>query len=367
MRALRHSIRRLPESVLTTLPLLAAIVGLGVYTASKSDVFLSQANLQNLFEQISVLGLVTVGMTLLMVAGLLDLSVGALASFIAVIAARLAADGTSVAAIIPIGIGVGLGVGLLTGIVVGVVRVPPFILTIGSWSVFVSLGLVLTEGQPIGVDAEAFTTIGIGRRFGIPIAGMLFIGALIFGALLLRYTRLGRNAYAMGSNPQAAFLAGVPIARVTIGLFALSGLLVGIAGIVLLGRLGAGDATAGVGLELQAVAAVVLGGASLSGGRGTIWGSFLGVVLLGEISNSLNVLGTQLFYQELVYGSVLIIAVVATALREEQRLQAARAMVGSWNSRIRRERLPTEPPREEAAIPGSAARSEEEPRVGERD
>ncbi|MGH2747989.1 MAG: ABC transporter permease [Actinomycetota bacterium] len=367
MLALRHSIRRLPESVVTTLPLLAAILGLGAYTASKSDVFLSQANLQNLFEQISVLGLVTVGMTLLMVAGLLDLSVGALASFIAVIAARLAADGMSVAAIIPIGIGVGLGVGLLTGAVVGTVRVPPFILTIGSWSVFVSLGLVLTEGQPIGVDSEAFTTIGIGRRFGIPIAGMLFVGALVLGALLLRYTRLGRNAYAVGSNPQAAFLSGVPMARVTVGLFALNGLLVGIAGIVLLGRLGAGDATAGVGLELQAVAAVVLGGASLSGGRGTIWGSFLGVVLLGEISNSLNVLGTQLFYQQLVYGSVLIIAVVATALREEQRLQAGRAVVASWRSRIGRQRIAADPSGEAVTIVSPLAPSDEESRVGEKE
>jgi ribose/xylose/arabinose/galactoside ABC-type transport system permease subunit len=122
---------------------------------------------------------------------------------------------------------------------------------------------------------------------------------------------------------------------VTVGLFALSGLLVGLAGCVLLGRLGAGDANAGTGLELQAVAAVVLGGASLSGGRGTIWGSFLGVVLLGEIANSLNILGIEIFYQQLVYGSVLMVAVVATTLREERRVPGL-APVRSAVARLRR-------------------------------
>jgi ribose/xylose/arabinose/galactoside ABC-type transport system permease subunit len=187
-------------------------------------------------------------------------------------------------------------------------------------NVFLSLALVLSDGTPVPVFKNPFSALGLGSWFGLPASGVIFLGVFGLSLVFIRYARLARNAFAIGANPQAAFLSGVPVARVTIGLFCLSGLLVGAAGIILLGRLGSGDANAGSGLELQAIAAVVLGGAALNGGRGSIWGAFLGVVFLGEIANALRVLGVQVFYQQLVYGGVLIIAVVVTALREDQRL-----------------------------------------------
>jgi len=307
------------ETVLRTIPLLLAIIALGIYTSANSPFFLTKQNMYNILQQISVLGLISIGMTLLMIAGLLDLSVGALASFITVIGARIAVDGRGALVIALASLGIGLVAGGLTGGIVAYARVAPFILTLGSMNVFISLGLIFSSGTPIPVYNNPVQVLGLGTWFGVPASGIVFVAVLIFGALAIRYTRLVRNAFALGANREAAFLAGISVTGTTIALFALNGLMVGAAGIVLLGRLGAGDANGGVGLELQAIAAVVLGGASLSGGRGSMWGSFLGVVLLGEIANSLAILGIQAFYQQLVYGAVLMVAVVATALREEGR------------------------------------------------
>jgi ribose/xylose/arabinose/galactoside ABC-type transport system permease subunit len=179
---------------------------------------------------------------------------------------------------------------------------------------------VLSDGTPVPVFENPFSVLGLGSWFGVPASGVIFLAVFVVALFFIRYARLSRNAFAIGANPQASFLSGVPVGRVTIALFCLSGLLVGAAGIILLGRLGSGDANAGRGLELQAIAAVVLGGAALNGGRGSVWGTFLGVLFLGEIANALRVLGVQVFYQQLVYGGVLIVAVVVTALREDKRL-----------------------------------------------
>jgi ribose/xylose/arabinose/galactoside ABC-type transport system permease subunit len=307
------------DSVKSMIPLLVAIIGLGIYSTTHSHFFLTRQNMENLGEQISILGVLSVGMTFLMVAGYLDLSVGALTSLISVIGAKMAVAGTSEAWIVVVAIAVGVGAGFLTGSVVGVVRVAPFILTLGLMSVFASVALVLSNGQPVPVNEYVFASLGLGKWLGVPASVVVLAAAVIAGILVLRYTKLGRNAFAVGSNPQAAFLSGISIIRVTVGLYILSGALVGLGGIILLGRLGAGDPNAGIGLELQAVAAVVLGGAALSGGRGSVIGSLLGVILLGEIANSLTILGVAVFYQQMVYGGVLIVAVVANGLRDPAR------------------------------------------------
>ena len=329
--ATRRTGLRISESFKTTLPLLAGIVLLGAYAAIKSPVFLTEQNLQNILQQISVLGIIAMGMTFLMIAGLLDLSVGALAALVGVVGAKLAVSGASPVVIVAACLAVGtLGSGV-TGWIVANARVSPFILTLGGMNVFLSLALVLSDGTPVAVFDNPFSVLGLGSWFGLPASGVVFLGIFVIALLFIRYSPLSRNAFAIGANPQAAFLSGVPVGRVTIALFSLSGLLVGAAGIILLGRLGSGDANAGTGLELQAIAAVVLGGAALNGGRGSIWGTFLGVVFLGEIANVLRVLGVQVFYQQLVYGGVLIIAVVVTALREDGRFPALRSLTSRVN------------------------------------
>ena len=160
----------------------------------------------------------------------------------------------------------------------------------------------------------------------------MFVIALLVGSLILHFSRLGRNAYAVGSNEEAAFLSGVPVGRVKIILFSLNGLLVGLAGLLLLSRLGAGDAASGQGLELDAIAAAVIGGASLLGGRGSMFGAFLGVMLLGVIANSLTLLDVSSFYQRLVLGGLLIFAVTTTAIAEKRRGRRSRSPTSSGDS-----------------------------------
>jgi ribose/xylose/arabinose/galactoside ABC-type transport system permease subunit len=335
-----RGLSRIPVSVRNTFPLLFAIVALGAYASFKSPHFLTEQNLENILQQISILGLIAIGTCFLMIGGLFDLSVGALAALVAVVGAKLAVSGTSPALIVAACIGLGALGSFITGWIVATARVAPFILTLGGMNVFLSLGLVLSDGTPVPVFDNPFSALGLGQWFGLPASGVIFLGVTVLALIFIRYSRLARNAFAVGANPQAAFLSGVPVARVTIALFTLSGALVGAAGIILLGRLGSGDANAGTGLELQAIAAVVLGGASLSGGRGSIWGTFLGVVFIGEIANALRVLGVQVFYQQLVYGAVLIVAVVVTALREDRRLPALGALLGRRPSPAEPEQSP---------------------------
>lgn len=321
-RAGRSSLRavsiHLSDAHRSTIPLVLAILALGVVGANGSSGFLTAQNLQNLLEQMAVLGVLSVGQTFLMAAGLLDLSVGSASTLITVVLAKLLINGHGEYWSIVISLGLGLLIGLITGVTVAVTRVAPFILTLGGLSVLASISLILSGQQPIPTGL-ALSSLDVNTWLGVPLPGWCFAATLVLGAIILRYTRLGRNAYAIGSNEEASYLSGVSIASVKIGLYALNGLAVGLAGILLVARLGAGDPTAGSGLELQVIAAVVLGGASLGGGRGTMVGTFLGVFLLEEISNALTLSGVRSFYQQMVLGGVLIIAVITTTVFERRR------------------------------------------------
>lgn len=312
------SLPRLSDSMLVMLPLFIAIVGVGAFAAAKSDNFLTLGNFQNIFDQIAVLGVLAVGQTLLLVAGQLDLSVGAGVSFISIIGAKMIEGGSSTGAVTLVMLVVGAAIGLLVGLVVAITRVQPFILTLGLLGVLAGLALIISSNEPI-VTGLTFSTLSLGEVGPIPVPAVIFGGLCVLGGVVLRLTRLGRNAYAIGSNEEAAYISGVPTGLTKVWLYTLNGLLVGLAAIMLIARLGAGDPRAGLGLELEVVTAVVLGGATLSGGRGTMLGSFFGVFLLGLISNALTIAQLPNSYQQLVYGGVLIVAVVWAALGELRR------------------------------------------------
>jgi ribose/xylose/arabinose/galactoside ABC-type transport system permease subunit len=316
-RSLGMRLRR-SDNVRTYVPLILAIVVLGAYASANSDLFLTSRNINVLLDSVAVLGLITVGMTLLLIAGQIDLSVGAMATLSSVLAAKLIVSGSSdVVAIIAM-ITIPVAIAMLVGAIVVKTNVEPFMLTLGLLSVLQSVALIQTGQRPVAVGSR-LQTVDTSQFLGIPLSFWLFVAALVAGSLLLHFTRLGRNAYAVGSNQDAAFLSGIAVGRVKVAVFAMSGFLVGVAGLLLLSSLGAGDAAAGAGLELDAIAAAVLGGASLLGGRGSMFGSFLGVMLLGVISNSLTLLNVSSFYQRLVLGALLMIAVVATAVAEKRR------------------------------------------------
>lgn len=313
----RDRLRR-SENTWTYVPLVVAIVALSAYAASQNDLYLTTRNIQVLLESIAVLGLLTVGMTLLLIGGQLDLSVGANATLGAIIGAKLVHGGASDGVAIAVMLTASTAISALVAVAIVTTRVQPFILTLGLLSVLQSLSLIQTGQRPVsigsrlqGFDTATFLTL--------PLPFWLFIVALVIGSVLLRFTRFGRAAYAVGSNEQAAYMSGVPVNLTKILLFVISGFLCGVAGLLLLARLGAGDAASGQGLELDAIAAAVIGGCSLLGGRGSMLGGLLGVLLLGVIQNSLTLLDVSSFYQRMVLGALLMLAVTATAVAEVRR------------------------------------------------
>jgi ribose/xylose/arabinose/galactoside ABC-type transport system permease subunit len=316
-RTLLHRFRR-SDNTWTYIPLLIAIVALSLYAASQTDLYFTQRNMQVLLSSVAVLGLLTVGMTLLLVAGQLDLSVGANATLAAIVGAKLINGGASdIGATIAM-LAVAALISAFVAVIVVLTRVQPFILTLGLLSVLQAVSLLETGQRPVPVG-NRLQGLDTATFLSIPVTFWFFIVALVIGAVILNFTRLGRSAYAVGSNEDAAYMSGVPVRGVKITLFALSGMLCGLAGLLLLARLGAGDAASGQGLELDAIAAAVIGGCSLLGGRGTMFGSFLGVVLLGVIQNSLTLLDVSSFYQRMVLGGLLMLAVTATAIAELRR------------------------------------------------
>ena len=273
--------------------------------------FLSTNNLLSVLRQISVNALIAFGMTFVILSGGIDLSVGAILAFTGAITGGLlaAAHGATVA--MGAGLGLGLVLGMLNGVLVSWGKVAPFIATLGTLTLLRGLTLVYTQGTPIGASNEGFALLGKGYLFHIvplPVVVMF----IVFGVcgFLLRGTVFGRHVMAIGGNEEAARLSGVRIAPMKLAIYGLSGLLSAFAGIVLTSRLDSAQPNAGTGYELDAIAAVVLGGTSLAGGRGWLVGTLVGALLIGFLNNGLNLLGVSSFYQQVVKGIVILIAVL---------------------------------------------------------
>lgn len=308
---------RLGDSGRFLIPLLVAIIVLSLYTGTQNDAFLSWRNAENVMLQSSVLGIVALGQTYLIAAGQLDLSVGSLASFIGVLGATMLRDGSSEATMFIVCLLAGALVGLVWGIIVTKLRVPPFILTLGGLSVLQSLALVRAGDVPVPARGQ-LGWLKTEELFGLRTPILLFIVVALVSAGIMRYTRFGRQLFAVGSSEEASYLAGLPTDRTKILAFVANSTLVALAALILAARIGAGDPRAGGGLELKAIAAVVLGGATLAGGRGSALGTFLGVVLLGVVGAALTFLNVDASYEDLVFGGVLIFAVVVTALSDNK-------------------------------------------------
>lgn len=306
------------ELARTAVPLIVIIVGLSLYTNSRNSAFLTATDLQNILVQSSALGILAIGQTFLLVGGQLDLSVGSMVSFTGVVGAYEYTQGMNEWLILVLLLGIGAITGLGWGLIVTSLKVPPFILTLGGLSVFSSVALVISHNRPISVVNE-FNSLGFGHWLGLQAPVTLFLAILIAAAVILHFTRFGRQVFALGSSEQVAYLAGLPVRRIKVSIFVLNGLLAGVAGVVQLARLAAGDPNSGSGMELACIAAVVLGGASLAGGRGTMVGALLGTVVFGVINASLVFLNVAASWQSAVSGGVLILAVTVTAVGDMRR------------------------------------------------
>ncbi len=289
------------------LTLLALVIVFSLLSSS----FLTTGNLINLLRQISINGLIAVGMTLVITTGGIDLSVGSILGFSAMLTAFMITNGVPAILAMLICLVIGAVLGAINGFIISKYKLQAFIVTLATMTTFRGLTYVVSNGKPISNISEsaAFSFIGKGDILGIPIPVFVFFSIFGIAYLVMTKTVFGRNIYATGGNEKAAKLSGINVEKTHMSVYIISGILAALAGLILISRLNSAQPTLGDGYELDAIAAVVIGGTSLTGGRGRISGTLIGILILGVISNGLNIVGVSSFYQEVVKGLIILIAV----------------------------------------------------------
>lgn len=276
-----------------------------------SPAFLHPSNIVNILRQIAVNGIMAVGMTFVMIIGGIDLSIGSILALAAVVATSFAHPGEH-GVIIPVAmaLAVGLGVGLINGFIIAKKRVAPFIVTLGMMTAARGMALVYTNGRPVINLSDGYNHIGDGYFFGLPIPVLAFLLIILGGIFFLHFTRFGRYVYAIGGNELAAKVSGVNMQGVIIRVYALSGMLAGLAGVLLSSRVMSGSPSMGQGYELDVIAAVVIGGTTLSGGVGSIGGTIIGALIIGVMNNGLDLINVSSYWQQIVKGMIIVLAVM---------------------------------------------------------
>ena len=315
--------------------LLVAIVGVGIWSATLSEFFLERANLLDLLTPYVFIGLMALGLTFVVVAGEIDISVASTLAVSVVCFAQLFDAGVNVWLAGLFGLLVATALGLVNGVLVGVFNLPSLAITLGTLAAYQGLAFVVLSGEGVASFPESYTQFGIGYwRNELPYALLVLIAFTVVLGLLLHATRFGRYLFAIGSNREAARFSGVPVARVRVTVFALSGLMAGFAGVVYVGFFGSARADAAQGSLLDVVTAVVLGGVSIFGGEGSILGVFLALVLVAELRNGMQLANLGGDTQNIVIGVLLLAAIVAgNLLRALQEKGVGRGELG----RLRRE------------------------------
>ncbi|GLI83509.1 ribose ABC transporter permease RbsC [Rossellomorea marisflavi] len=290
------------------LGLLVLIVTVSIINPS----FLEPLNLLNLLRQVAINALIAYGMTFVILTGGIDLSVGSILALSSALMAGMMVSGLDPILAVLIGCILGAIMGAVNGLLITKGKMAPFIATLATMTMFRGLTLVYTDGNPItGLgDNYAFQLFGRGYFLGIPVPAITMLLAFAILWVILHKTPFGRKTYAIGGNEKAALISGIKVSRVKIMIYSLAGLLAALAGAILTSRLNSAQPTAGTSYELDAIAAVVLGGTSLSGGRGLIVGTLIGALIIGTLNNGLNLLGVSSFFQMVVKGIVIIIAVL---------------------------------------------------------
>lgn len=295
------------------------LLGMCIAMSLATDRFLTFDNLFSVFRSFSFVGIMAIGMCLVIIAGGIDLSVGSVFAFAGVISALAMTDwGMPVPVAFLIGAVAGIVFGLLNGILITKLKLPPFIATLGTLSVARGLSYALSGGYPIPNIPESFKFIGIGYVGPIPTPVILLVILGIIFSLLLNKTIIGRRIFAVGGNEEAARVSGINTHKIKIIVYTLSGLLAAIAGMATVARLGVGQSTAGIGYELDTIAAVIIGGASVSGGVGTVLGAILGAAIMGVLKNGLVLLNVSAYWQQTVIGTVIILAVTLDLMRNRK-------------------------------------------------
>ena len=300
--------RQVPE----TAALVVVLLALGIFFSITSEFFLNYDNFVNILTAAAVTGIIAAPATMLLIAGQFDLSVGSAAAFCGAVLASLALHNDIYYSVV-VAVLAGVGIGLLNGFLVTMIGINALITTLGTLAVFRGLTQVLTDGQTLSIEQFSWATSR--PLFDIPVPVFMFAGIALLFWFMSGYTVFGRSMYAIGANPAAARLNGIRSKRVIWIGFVLSGLCIAIGGLILASQLGAASPQAATGLELSVVTAVILGGASLAGGRGTIGGTMLGLLIIGTLNNGLVLLNVSSFWQTVAQGALLIFAVSFDQLR----------------------------------------------------
>ena len=289
---------------------LSGLLGLCAVLSALTPHFFTVSNLLNVAEQAAIIAIVAVGMTFVIITGGIDLSVGSVLAFAGVVMASVLHAGAPVPLALLVALGTGLFCGLLNGALITVGRLPPFIATLGMMSVARGTALMFTEGRPVSGFSGGFRSLATGEVLGIPVSVVIMVGVYSVAHVVLTRTKLGRYTYAIGGNEEAALLSGVNVRFYKAAVYGISGMLSGLAAVILTARLNSAQPIAGMMYELDAIAATVIGGTSLLGGEGTVVGTLIGALIMAVLRNGLNILGVSSFVQQVVIGSVIIAAVL---------------------------------------------------------
>ncbi|WP_333813555.1 ABC transporter permease [Muricomes intestini] len=301
-----------------TYMLIFIVIGLGIILSFVSSNFLSTTNLLNVLRQISINGILAIGMTIVCLTGGIDLSVGSIVAFSGIIVAGLLRDKDyPIFLVLLIAILIGGLLGLYNGYFVAYRNAAPFVVTLSMMTIARGMTYVYSNGRPISNLPTHFLAIGKGSIAGVPVPTIILIVVFIFASIMLKKIKFGRYVYAVGGNENAAMVSGINVKWIKMMVYVLSGIACGIAAIILTARVSAGLPTAGESYELDAIAATVIGGTSLSGGRGRLWGTIVGAILLGIVNNGLDLLNVSSFYQQIVKGLIILGAILIDSKRNE--------------------------------------------------
>lgn len=292
--------------------------GMVVFFSLMSPYFLRWENITNIFIQSSVHIVLVVGMTLVLASGGIDLSCGSILALSGVIGAIAMKAGLGSIAGIGICLGCGALMGLINGIAIARLSISPFIVTLGTAGIFRALALILTDAQPIYGFPQGFRLMGTGWVHHIPFSVIVSLLIVVSGYLLISWTGFGKHIRAVGDNEEGAFRMGVSVIGVRLGIYTLAGISAALAGVIMVGRLNTAEAIAGIGIELEVIAAAVIGGTGFSGGRANIFGAMLGALIIGTLANGLTIINVQTYYQQLVIGVVFMAVVLTDQIRKKR-------------------------------------------------
>lgn len=298
------------------------ILGLAVLVvlfAYQSQYFLSSSNLIAITDQITVIGILSIAMTFVILSAGIDLGVGSIVAMSGVLITYFMSTGYGLYTSILLGIIICTAMGALAGIVITKFTLQPFIVTLGTMGIARGVAMVVSDASPITEVADGFDKLGTGRLGVVPYPVIVFVVLIIFASILLKKTRFGEYTYAVGGNEEAARLAGISVNLHKTLIYTLSGFLAGFTGYIMASKFNSGVPTIGQGYELDAIAAVVIGGTALSGGIGGIGGTILGVIIMGVLNNGLNLMGVSAYWQYIIKGLLIIVAVIIDSYTRKRR------------------------------------------------